>query len=55
MNNTGINDIERLCHLNNDTSGNAYDIVTKFSLTDKNFGLGWRADYQTSSSLKCLE
>ncbi|XP_061394827.1 uncharacterized protein LOC133330409, partial [Musca vetustissima] len=54
INNSGISDIERLCHLNKKTSGDAHEIVAKFSLTHTNFGLAWKALKRTYDNPRIL-
>ena len=54
INNSSITDIERLCHLNNKTSGDAHEIVSKFTLTHKNFNLAWSALFSTYDNPRIL-
>ncbi|XP_073833229.1 uncharacterized protein [Musca autumnalis] len=54
INNSGISDIERLCHLKKKTSGDAHEIVAKFSLTHTNFSLAWNALQQTYDNPRIL-
>lgn len=43
INNSRLSDIERLCHLTRKTSGEAREIISRFPLTHRSFGLAWKA------------